>query len=229
MKTAPTALEEQVGHPIIVGMDEAGRGALWGRLYVGAACLDWASPHLYAGVYDSKTRSRTSREKLFHLIDLHARAWGAGWVEAGEIDGHGLTQAVQIAAARALSNLKTRLPVSDVIDDRGTPPKIEIGHILSDSGLLVRDLEGIPYTTHIRGDQLSLSIAAASIVAKVMRDRWIDHVAPLYPRLSLTKHWGYPTPEHLTQLRVYGVTDQHRRSYVPVSDMMDVKQGGAHE
>lgn len=178
----------------IAGLDEAGRGCLAGPVFAGAVVLGRSIPR---GIDDSKRLSRAERERLFAaLSDSDARI---GWGEASpeEIDRLNIRQASFLAMRRALEAL-------------GEPP----------DALLVDGFElpgvALPQRALIHGDRLSVSIAAASIIAKVLRDHALEALAAECPGYGFERHVGYPTPEHLAALARLGPTRYHRRSFAPV-------------
>ena len=179
----------------MAGLDEAGRGPLAGPV-VGAAVmmpLRFSLP----GLDDSKKVNPTERETLFSAIMQCARAWGIGVASAAEIDALNILQATRLAWRRAVSQL-------DIFPD-----------FLLIDGPLGADFS-IPHRSVIRGDQLSCSIAAASILAKVFRDRLMCAYHQCDPRYQFHRHKGYPTPEHLRLLRQFGPSQVHRRAFGPV-------------
>ncbi|MCZ6799807.1 MAG: ribonuclease HII [Nitrospirae bacterium] len=185
------------GYRLVAGLDEAGRGPLAGPV-VGAAVVlprRVTIPHLD----DSKQVSLSQREELFDQVITQAVAWGIGQASEQEIDRYNILEATRLAWSRAVHALHL-VPDFLVID--GT----NVSRI------------PIPQRTIIKGDQLSLSIAAASILAKVQRDRFMDDYHQQYPWYNFHIHKGYPTPEHLTLLDKYGPCVGHRRSFRPVRD-----------
>lgn len=183
----------------IAGVDEAGRGALAGPVVAAAVILPLAAPEQLAGVDDSKRLTPLQRERLYPLIIAHALAYGIGMTSAADIDSLGIRPATYHAMRRALSQLS---PTPD--------------QVLVDGPWPIPDWAG-PQQAVVRGDQLSLSIAAASILAKVTRDRYMQAQAGLYPAYGFARHKGYATPQHLTALQRYGPTPEHRRSFAPVA------------
>lgn len=183
------------GYRRVAGLDEAGRGPLAGPV-VGAAVIvprRFSLPRLD----DSKQVGHAEREALFAVITEHVTAWGIGVASEAEIDSLNILQATRLAWRRAIN----QLPVSPdflLID----------GHL--GAGV------AIPHRAVIRGDQLSSSIAAASILAKVCRDRMMCEYHQRDPRYQFHIHKGYPTPEHLRLLRQFGPSPAHRRSFGPV-------------
>ena len=181
----------------IAGIDEAGRGPLAGPVVCAAVVLplDIDLP----GLDDSKKLTPRRREALYLRITSDARiCWASAVVEAAEIDRLNILRATHAGMLRALQKLS---PAPD--------------HALID-GLPVSDFP-IPQTALVGGDALSLSIAAASVIAKVERDRLMLEYDRLHPEYGFAKHKGYPTAEHFAKLRAYGPCPIHRRSFAPVA------------
>jgi len=177
-----------------VGIDEVGRGCWAGPLVAGAVLL--TTP--IAGLKDSKQLTKKQREALAIIIREQAVAWGLGWVEAATIDAIGLTAAVRLAMRRALEQITPDF--DEVIID---------GHM--------NFLEALPKTSAlIKADDLVPAVSAASILAKVARDKYMSTLDPRYDVYEFAKHVGYGTVLHLEKLKLYGVSDLHRRSYKPI-------------
>lgn len=195
----------QAGWLRVAGMDEAGRGPLAGPVVAAAVILPAAwvlqgLPAKLAGLNDSKQLTATRREHFFaKLTTAEGVRFALGRAEPEEIDRLNILRATHQAMLRALRGLE---PAPD--------------HVLVD-GLPVPDLPA-PQTALIRGDGRSYSIAAASILAKVTRDRCMLEYDQLYPAYGFARHKGYPTPEHLEQLRRHGPCPIHRRSFLPVQE-----------
>ncbi len=189
------------GPVLIAGVDEAGRGALAGPVVAAAVILPLHNPTILARlaqVNDSKQLSRQQREALFHLIQEMAVAWGVGQVEAREIDQMGILPATKEAMRQAIMALNP------------AP-----GFVLVDGNVGLKNVR-TPQRTIIRGDQLSLTIAAASIIAKVTRDQAMITQAQQYPAYQFEHHKGYGTPQHLHLLAQHGPSTIHRYSFAPV-------------
>ncbi len=184
------------GFSLLAGVDEAGRGCLAGPVVAAAVVLSLDGP--LPGVRDSKTISPQEREELFELIKEEALAWAVGVVSWKAIDMVNIYQAAAEAMRRAVRSLEAR-------------PQL----ILVD-GMNLKGLE-IPTVRVIKGDDKSLSIAAASIVAKVVRDRLMVGYHRLYPQYGFDSHKGYATREHREALRLYGPCPIHRRTFKGVS------------
>ena len=191
------ALESACERPV-AGVDEAGRGPWAGPVVAAAVVLDAAC--VPAGVTDSKQLSRTRREALFAALRAGARI-GVGAASVAEIDRLNILAATLVAMRRA-------------IDDLGVAP----AHVLIDGNRLPE--LACPATTVVGGDRRSLSIAAASIVAKVTRDRIMARLARRYPGFGWERNAGYGTPEHRSALDRLGVTPHHRRSFAPVARLL---------
>ncbi|HEU0276225.1 MAG TPA: ribonuclease HII [Rhodanobacteraceae bacterium] len=182
--------------PIIAGVDEAGRGPLAGPVVVAAVMLDAARP--IAGLADSKQLSARQRERLYALIVERAAAWSVVRVEAAEIDRINILNATLAGMARALAGL----PV---------PPSLA----LIDGNRLPRRL-CCPARAIVHGDALEPPISAASIIAKVTRDRILVEYDARWPDYGFARHKGYGVPQHLDALRRLGPCPEHRRSFAPV-------------
>jgi ribonuclease HII len=182
------------GYHCIAGVDEVGVGALFGPVLAAAVILDPRRP--VRGIQDSKTLAPEVREKLASKICVSAIAWSVARVEADEIDRINIYQASLLAMRQAVLGLSLQ-PDLVLVDARRL------------------DLE-IPQIPIIRGDALSVSIGAASIVAKVARDALMCEWDRVYPEYGLARHKGYSTPGHKKILRELGPTPLHRRSYAPV-------------
>ena len=183
----------------IVGVDEAGRGPLAGPVV--AAAVIFARAYDNKEINDSKKLSRKKREQLFDVIKENALSYGIGIVEAKTIDEINIYEATKVAMKNAISQLKH--PYDLILTDA---MKLE--------GI---DVEVIPI---IKGDAKALPIAAASILAKVTRDRIMDDLSQKYPQYNFSKNAGYGTKEHLEALKKYGpIQNIHRFSYRPVKEV----------
>jgi len=183
------------GVEVVAGVDEAGVGPMAGPVI--AAAVIFAPETFIKGVHDSKQLAPERREELYGLITARAIAWGIGVAEALEIDRLNIYWATREASLRALAAL-------------GCTP----GHVLVD-GRGIADLAH-PQTPIVGGDRKSFCIAAASILAKVTRDRMMCEYDARFPGYGFSQHKGYCTPEHLTALRALGPSPIHRRSFAPV-------------
>ncbi len=197
-KDAPSLAIERAlwasGHDVVVGVDEVGRGAWAGPLSVGAAVLP-KDRRVYK-IRDSKMLTEPEREGLFERIAGWCLAWSVGHASQVECDQLGMTAAQKLAASRALDGLGLGTPDKILVDGhwdfvaRGTTQRI------------------------IKGDATCLSIAAASILAKVTRDRIMREEGPHFPGYEFELNKGYPCPRHKAALRAYGPTSIHRRTWV---------------
>src|SRR5579862_2571347 len=182
------------GALLVAGVDEVGRGSLFGPVVAAAVILDPA--HRIRGLRDSKLLPAERRQVLAERIREHALAWAVAAVDAGRIDQINIYQASRGAMREAVLQLA---PAAD--------------HLLVDA--LKLDCE-LPQNAIIHGDALSASIAAASILAKVERDRMMCEWDAVFPAYGLASHKGYSTPKHLAALREFGPTPMHRQSFAPV-------------
>lgn len=194
-ETAALAL----GHARVAGVDEAGRGPLAGPVLAAAVRLDPA--RVPEGLNDSKALSAAARERLYPRI-LAAAEVGVGEASVAEIDAMNILAAAHLAMCRALAALP--LPAD---------------FALIDGNLLPKGLD-CPARPLVKGDALCLSIAAASIVAKVTRDRIMVDLAQQHPGYGWEKNKGYPSAAHLSALRNLGPTPHHRRSFAPVHKIL---------
>ncbi len=201
----PHLQEERVlwrqGYRCIAGIDEAGRGAWAGPVVAAAVILPPDRRGLAADlapVRDSKLLSPRQRARCYDLVLEHALAWGAGLASAEEIDKMGIVPATRLAMRRALA----ALPMAPV-------------HLLIDA-LTLGDV-ALPQRAIVKGDRCCLSIAAASIMAKVTRDRLMRDLDACHPGYALRQHKGYGTPAHREALMRLGSSPIHRHSYAPVA------------
>lgn len=181
---------------IIAGVDEAGRGPLVGSVVAAAVILDPDNP--IEGLNDSKKLTEKKREKLFVEIQEKALAWSIAEATHTEIDQINILQATFLAMSRAVENLKIQ-PTKVLVDGNQIPKGICIS------------CEAI-----VGGDATHAQISAASILAKVARDRQMKELDEKYPQFGFAKHKGYPTKAHFEAIALHGVIDEHRRSYAPV-------------
>ena len=184
---------------LVCGVDEAGRGPLAGPVVAAAVILDPANP--IAGLNDSKKLSAKRRELLAVEIRAKAIAWAVAEASVEEIDRINILQASLLAMKRAVDALST-LPSHALIDGNRCPK-------------LACSSEAI-----IGGDGKVASIAAASILAKTVRDAGMLELHAIYPEYGFDRHMGYPTAAHLKALREHGVTPIHRHSYAPVAQLL---------
>ena len=182
------------GYKIICGTDEAGRGPLCGNVAAGACILPYGVD--IPGLNDSKKLTEKKREKLYDIITSSAIAWAVGEASPEEIDDINILQATFLAMRRAVEQLSTR-PDIVLVDGNREP-----------------ELGGLPVKTIVKGDSLSASIAAASILAKVTRDRFMLEQDAIYPQYGFAVHKGYGTKAHYAALTQYGACPIHRRSFL---------------
>lgn len=182
---------------LIAGVDEVGRGSLFGPVVAAAIAVPIASlSELIAlGVKDSKQLSSAKRQTLFPLIKNQVVAWHISYATIAEIEALNIRQASLLAMKRCLQKLSIS-PHHCFIDGRDRIPDLDL-----------------PQTALIRGDQISPAIAAASILAKVWRDELILRIASRYPEYDLARNKGYGTQKHRTALQKYGLTPLHRPSF----------------
>ena len=192
------------GFLLVAGVDEAGRGPLAGPVLAGACVLP--STFDLPGLNDSKQIPPQQREQLYARIVEQALAWAVGSADVTEIDELNILEATKLAMQRALAGLQVR-------------PH----HVLTDAVKL--PALDIPQTPLINGDSLSASIAAASILAKVSRDRLMHVYASTYPGYGFEQHKGYPTPEHMAALKRLGPCPLHRLSFAPVRTAVAAGRG----
>ncbi len=184
---------------LIAGVDEVGRGPLAGAVVAAAVILD--PKNVIEGLTDSKKLSEKKREVYFDLIHEKALAFAIGRAEVEEIDQLNILQASLLAMKRAVDELSIK-PDLVLVDGNKTTDF------------------GIPSKPIIQGDLIEPCISAASILAKVTRDREMQVIDKLYPQYGFAKHKGYPTKLHREALQRYGITPIHRKSYAPVQQIL---------
>jgi len=187
------------GDILIAGIDEAGRGPLAGPVVVAGVILN-NSVHI-PGLNDSKKLSEKRREELYRSITEKAVAWEVVIIPAAKIDEINILQATLLGMKKAADQL-TPAPELCLIDGNFIPAELKI------------EARAI-----IKGDGKYASIAAASILAKVTRDRLMLELHEKFPRYNFARNKGYPTQEHLAAIRKFGIIDQHRRSFNPVKQL----------
>ena len=194
---------------LVAGVDEAGRGPWAGPVAAGAVIFlkrDQINPYLLSHINDSKQLSAKRREEMFDLIQQEASkgtlCYGIGSASACEIDEINILQASFLAMRRAVQNMGV-MPDMALIDGNKLPKTFVC-----------------PTKYVIKGDLLSFSIAAASIVAKVWRDRWMQEFAVQYPGYGFEKNAGYGTKDHMIGLEKYGITPEHRKTYRPIKELI---------
>jgi ribonuclease HII len=196
---APTrTLENQLraaGHRVIVGIDEVGRGAWAGPLMVGAAVLP--AERRVNGVRDSKLLTEAARESMFAKVASWCDSWAVGGASAEECDQLGMAEAQRLATRRAMQGLSVT-PDAAVVDGKWNFVGSLVGHV----------------EMRVKADRTCLSVAAASILAKVTRDRLMRDAADHFPAWSFQSNKGYPCALHRAALLAYGPSAIHRRSWV---------------
>ena len=195
-----TAVSQQQNFSLIAGIDEAGRGALAGPVVAAAVILPLNDQieTLLHGVNDSKQLTAKRRETLFEFVIQHALAYGIGQQPASVIDEIGILPANRLAMGTAVTQLSPT-PQFLLIDGRIRLPQLNI-----------------PQKSIVRGDSQSLSIAAASILAKVTRDRLMIELDKQFPRYGFAQHKGYGTQQHRDAIAQHGPCPQHRHSFAPI-------------
>lgn len=181
------------GYTVICGVDEAGRGPLAGPVFAAAVILP--DGHIIEGVNDSKKLSEKKRDMLYDRIIDECVCYSVGTASEKEIDEINILQATFLAMKRAVDGLEIK-PDLALVDGNQIPP-------------LNNDVQTI-----VKGDGKSVSIAAASIIAKVSRDRYMLRLAEQYPQYAFERHKGYPTKLHYEKISEYGISDVHRKSFL---------------
>jgi ribonuclease HII len=204
-----------VVEPWQIGVDEVGRGPWAGPVCAAAVVLGegWAM----SGLRDSKALTPAARERLAQGITAYAFGVALGWASVAEIDTHGIWPATVLAMTRAVEALLARFP-DNAIRERLLAQPIAV------------DGDRLPHWRYaaravVRGDRSVAAIAAASIVAKVARDRWMVALDARYPGYGFAQHKGYGTRDHAAALARLGVTPEHRRSFRPVAAYVSVGDG----
>ena len=186
------------GINLIAGVDEVGRGPLYGPVVAAAVILP--KDTYIEGLTDSKKLSEKKRNYYYKIINDVALSIGIGIIDEKKIDEVNIYEATKLAMIDAINKLK-----------------IKPEHILIDAMPL--DIS-IPTTSIIKGDSLSLSIAAASVIAKVTRDSMMYEIDKIHPEYGFKNHKGYPTKEHIKNIEKYGLIDGYRKSYSPIKEMV---------
>ena len=192
------------GFNTICGIDEAGRGPLAGPVVVASVIMPEGS--MIEGVNDSKKVSEKKREKLYEQIIEEAVAYGVGIIDQNEIDRINILNATKEGLTLCIKELEKDLKEKN----RG----IEKPEIILVDALTKIDTDHIPYQSIIKGDAKSYSIAAASIIAKVTRDRIMRQWDEVYPEYGFAKHKGYGTAMHISAIKQYGICPLHRKTFV---------------
>lgn len=192
------------GKKYIGGVDEVGRGPLVGPVVT--ACVVLPKDFVLEGLTDSKKLSEKKRDLFYDYIIEHCIAYAIGMVDATEIDEINIYEASRKAMIEAIHKVNEQIPLD---------------HVLVDAMPLNIDIET---TSIIKGDAKSISIAAASVVAKVTRDRMMYELDKLHPEYGFASHKGYPTKKHLEAIHKYGIFDGYRLSYGPVKEILEVQK-----
>ena len=187
----------------VAGVDEAGRGPLVGSVVAAAVILDPNNP--IEGLNDSKKLSEKKREQLFIQIQEKAIAWAVAEASPAEIDQYNILQASLLAMRRAVEKLN-----------------VQPEHVLVDGNKIPQGLQ-MSCDAIVGGDAIHAEISAASILAKVTRDRQMVELDQQYPEFGFAKHKGYPTKAHFQAIAEHGVIDQHRRSFGPVKKALGLE------
>jgi len=185
---------------VTVGIDEVGRGCWAGPLVAGAVVLEGT----LAGLKDSKLLSKSQRERLAKAIETRALPTGLGWVTPAEIDELGLTAAVRLAMRRALQQIA-----------------IDYDEIIIDGNVNFL-IDNPKARAIIKADTSVPAVSAASVIAKVARDRYMTEAVAHYPKYGFERHVGYGTALHHERLKLHGVSELHRRSFKPVRTLVQL-------
>lgn len=192
----------------ILGIDEVGRGPLAGPLVVGAVILPDDKPDWADELKDSKKLTPKKRNELNEVILKQATATGLGWVSAKELDEIGISSALALATKKAVKSIQSlHAPFSQIIIDGKV-------NFLKETKL------GKYVSTMPKADDLIKEVSAASIIAKVARDNYMIKLAEKYPSYGFEKHVGYGTARHITAIREFGITPEHRKSFEPIRSMV---------
>ena len=189
------------GYNFIGGVDEVGRGPLVGNVVT--SCCVLPKDFKLEGLTDSKKLSEKKREEYYEYIIDNCIAYGIGKCTPEEIDKYNILEATKIAMKRAIDEVNK---------------KVKLEYVLID-GNMKFDLD-IPYKSIVKGDSKSISIAAASVIAKVTRDHEMYELDKKYPMYEFKSHKGYPTKRHLELINKYGLIDGYRKSYKPVIEIL---------
>lgn len=206
------------GFKCVAGVDEAGRGPLAGPVVAAAVILPRGFSH--PEIRDSKLLTPKQREKLAPLIRQSALSWGLGVVDVADIDRINILKASLLAMLRALEGLSSRPDCALIDGNQGIPKEL-----LRESRCFAA--RSLYQKTIINGDQLCVSIAAASIIAKVARDEMMIELDKRFPEYGFASHKGYACDAHLEALRRYGPSPVHRRSFQPVREAALSQRGDA--
>ncbi len=192
----------------ILGIDEVGRGPLAGPLVVGAVILPEEKPDWVLELRDSKKLSAKKRERLSEIILEKALATGLGWVYVDELDKIGISKALQLATKRAVKSIQSfHEGFSQIVID---------GKVNFLKGTALEKY----VSTMPKADDLVKEVSAASIIAKVARDRYMIELAEKFPEYGFEKHVGYGTVKHMAAIREFGITPEHRKSFEPIRSIV---------
>ena len=189
------------GIKYVGGVDEVGRGPLNGPVV--AACCVLPEDFVLEGLTDSKKLSEKKRDLFFEYIKEHALAYGIGIIDSEVIDQVNIYEATKLAMKEPIEQVRKQVPLEHVLID-AMPLELEL-----------------PTTSIIKGDSKSISIAAASVLAKVTRDQMMYELDQKYPEYGYKNHKGYPTKQHLAAIRQYGLIDGYRKTYGPVKEVLN--------
>ena len=186
----------------IGGVDEVGRGPLVGPVVT--ACVVLPKDFKLNGLTDSKKLSEKKREEYYEYIINHCTAYAIGECSPEEIDKYNILEATKIAMGRAIDGVRKQLNLEYILIDGNMKFNFDI-----------------PYLSIVKGDSKSISIAAASVVAKVTRDRMLIELDKKYPMYGFKDHKGYPTKKHIEAIYEYGLIDGYRKTFKPVCDIVE--------
>lgn len=191
----------KTGVNYIGGTDEAGRGPLYGNVV--AACCVLPKDFKCEGLTDSKKLTEKKRDLYYDYIINNCIAYGIGEVTPKEIDEINIYEASRKAMLIAIDKVRKQIPLEHILTDAMPLPSLDI-----------------PHTPIIKGDAKSITIAAASVLAKVTRDREMYEIDKKYPMYGFAKHKGYPTKKHIEAIHTYGLIDGYRKTYGPVEEVL---------
>ena len=189
------------GYKLIAGVDEVGRGPLVGPVVV--ACVILPKDFFLEGLTDSKKKKKKKREQFYDIIMEQAISVSIGIKDENVIDEVNIYEATKLAMYEAIEN-----------------SKVKPDYVLIDA-MKLENLD-VPSLSIIKGDLKSISISAASVIAKVTRDRMMYELDKLYPMYNFKKNKGYPTKEHVIAIEKYGILKQHRKTFKPVSNYLNI-------
>ncbi len=218
MKNSVLQHEQQLwqsGKQFVCGVDEVGRGAYAGPVVVGAVLFSpTVTLEALRGITDSKLLTHQQREAILPNIQKIAQSHAVGVASVEEIDSIGLSEALHLALARAIAHLSC---TPEYILSDANLMKSSGQHTLFSDNFIAQTLGGIPFSCFKKGELVSVSIAAASIVAKVYRDNILVALGEEFPEYRFAEHKGYGTEKHVEALKQYGVTCHHRKSFKPIA------------